>query len=272
MKSIRRIIAAVLACYLAAMAGVTIFQRRMIYRPPSRTDLVLGTALPIRATTETGLPVVAIYFPASSGHATMVHFHGNAEQLADTVPIGRTLRAKGLGFFAVEYPGYGAANGATPTESHIYEVAEAALHHLHDVLHVPIGLTMIEGHSLGSGVAAEMARRGQGGRLVLVSPFTSMISVASMAAPFFPVSLLLLDRYDTLAKAPQLRLPVLILHGRNDKLVPVAMGERLAERIRGSTLAIDEGAGHNDLLGSKWYVDQVVRFADGAQAAFNKYR
>jgi uncharacterized protein len=261
-RRLRRIAAVLVGGYVVAMLVVMLLQRRLIYRAPAPVAVAAATdARMVRATTATGLPVVALYFPAVGDYATVVHFHGNAEQLADMVPLGRRLHRSGLGFFAVEYPGYGLASDAAATEDHLYAVAEAALKQLRDELHVPTERTIIEGHSLGSGVAAEMARRGHGGRLVLVAPFTSMVDMAKRAMPYFPVRWLVRDRYDTLAKAAEIRVPTMILHGGRDEIVPLEMGRRVAERIAGAKFVVDEEGGHNDLVGSDWHVEQVVGFA-----------
>lgn len=267
MKRALEILVALAGCYLAVLIALFCLQRRLIFPAPAPRDVVVsGDARLVQISTATGLPVFAVYFPAAAGHSTLVHFHGNGEQLADTLPVGRMFQAHGLGFFAVEYPGYGAAASATATEPHLYEVAEAALHHLHDVLQVPVERTIIEGHSLGTGVAAEMARRGLGAKLVLASPFTSMADVAALAVPWLPVRGLVRDRFDTLAKASAIHVPTLIVHGRRDELVPLAMGQLVAANIRGAALAVDDEAGHNDLVGSDWYIAQIVRFADAATA------
>ena len=87
---------------------------------------------------------------------------------------------------------------------------------------------MLQGQSLGSGLAAEMARRGLGGRLILISPFTSMASLGQRFFPWLPVAPLVRHRFDTLSKAPGIGVPVLIVHGTEDELVPFSMGEELA--------------------------------------------
>jgi hypothetical protein len=206
-QRLRRVVLVLGGCYLAAMLVVTALQRRFIYQPPAPVAIDAPDATIVRTSTARGLPVVALHWPAANGKPTIVHFHGNAEQLADVLWLGRAFHRRGLGFFAVEYPGYGEARAATPSEPHLYEVAETALVHLRDLLHVPAQRIVIEGHSLGTGVAAEMARRGLGARLVLASPFTSLTEIAARVLPIFPTRWLVRDRYDILAKAPELRMP-----------------------------------------------------------------
>ena len=261
MRRVVRVVTMLAVAYLAAMLGVFALQRRLLYMPPSPEVPAIPGATLVRTETRTHLPVVAIYLPAAAGMKTVVHFHGNADQVANEHEIARSLHVLGLGFYGIEYPGFGVATGASPTEENIYAVADAALVHLREVMRVPKEQIVLQGHSLGSGVAAEMAVRGHGSWLVLVSPYTSMIDMARRVSPIFPVMLLLRDRYDTLGKASRLRLPVLILHGRQDEVIPVEMSERLAAAIAGCKLVIDEASSHNDIFGAKGYASLVADFS-----------
>jgi fermentation-respiration switch protein FrsA (DUF1100 family) len=108
------------------------------------------------------------------------------------------------------------------------------------------GPIILWGHSLGSGVAARMASEGRASALVLESPFTAAVDVAANAYPFFPVRLLMRDRFDTLALVPRIQVPVLILHGTEDQAIPFAMGATLARAFgRRATLVPVLGADHN---------------------------
>ncbi len=159
-----------------------------------------------------GTTVYALYAKAPEKAPTLVHFHGNGEDLAGQAWLVHRLRMAGIGAYAVEYPGYGLAAGAPLGEEPIYDAAEAALEHLRTRLGVPRESIVLEGQSLGTGVATEMARRGLGARLVLLSPFTSMVDMAARVAPFLPTRWLVRDRYDTIHKAPALRMPALVVH------------------------------------------------------------
>jgi alpha-beta hydrolase superfamily lysophospholipase len=184
-----------------------------------------------------------LYF---EGKRVVVWFHGNGEDLADAVPMVSLLRTLGVGVLAVEYPGYGVAGG-TPSEQGSYAAAESALSWLRTERGVDDARVMLLGQSLGSGVATEMARRGHGARLVLISPFTSIAEMARRLFPFFP-AWFLRHRFDTLSKAPSISLPVLILHGTEDEVVPFSMGEHLARAFPQARLVAIPGGQHNDLL------------------------
>jgi fermentation-respiration switch protein FrsA (DUF1100 family) len=104
------------------------------------------------------------------------------------------------------------------------------------------------GTSLGTGVAAEMASRGRGAELVLVTPYTSIPALVTNVVPMVPAGLLLADHFDTLAKASRIRIPTTIVHGDADEIVPFWMGERIAQSISGARLVRVPGGHHGDLF------------------------
>ena len=190
--------------------------------------------------------VVALYAHAPPGQPTVAYLHGNGEDLAHIAPLVAKLREERLGVYAIEYPGYGIAAGE-PTEQSVYDVADRALVHLHGALAVPAADVVLMGRSLGTGVAVEMALRGHGARLVLVSPYTSIDALAHHFTGL-PGSPLVDDHFDSFAKAPHIALPVLVVAGTADTLVPSWMSAELALQFRGATILWVRGAHHNDLF------------------------
>lgn len=189
-----------------------------------------------------------LHWPASSaGAPTIVMFHGNGQTIFHGLPMGAELHQRGCGVLLVEYRGYGTHYGDPPSEDMLYEDGEAAIAWLaargvtNDALHV-------FGWSLGSGVAAEMAARGHGSRLVLVSPFTSITNMGKRFAPFLPMSLLMSHRLDTIGKAPKIRQPTLVLHGDADELIPFTMGEEVAAALPDAKLVRVARGHHADLF------------------------
>jgi pimeloyl-ACP methyl ester carboxylesterase len=250
--------------YLALCVLVFTMQRALIYPAPKSSLKSLPERLGFgHVTCADGARVDVLYLPAPEGAPTVVHFHGNGEQLLNQVGLGETLRAKGLGFLAVEYPGYGATPGS-PTEDGIYQAAEAALAMLRAKA-VPPEQTVLSGRSLGTGVAVEMARRGHGARVILVSPYTSMVDMGRKTFPFLPAVLLVRDRFDSEDKAAGIPVPVLVLHGEEDTLIPVEMGRRLGQRFPHATVVTAPGAGHDDVQEREGtgLVDRMAAFALG---------
>ena len=229
----------------AAYAG----QGALIYPVRGRGDMpaVAGARLE-RIAGPDGSTVFALHVPAPPGAPTLVHFHGNGEELASLDRLLSDLREAGLGVYAVEYPGYGLSRSGTPSEPALYAAADSALRHLRDKLGVPKSETVLQGQSLGTAVAVEMARRGYADKVVLISPFTSLPDLAARVLPFLPARQLVRDVYDSLAKVGGLDLPVLAIHGDRDEVVPFEMGRRIAKRLRRGRFVVIEGGHHNDLF------------------------
>ncbi|MBZ4396027.1 alpha/beta hydrolase [Myxococcus sp. AS-1-15] len=244
--------------YVALCVAAFVFQRSLLFPAPKAATLLPAAHGFSRLPLSAGAYVDLLQLPGPEGAPTVVHFHGNGEQLLDQLDLGLFLQANGLGFLAVEYPGYGASPGA-PSEQGIYAAAEAALALLR-TQGVPPERTVLSGRSLGTGVAVEMARRGHGARIMLVAPYTSIPDMAATMLPFLPTSLLVRDRFDTLSKARGLDLPVLIIHGEQDTLIPVEMGRQLGTRFPRATVVTVPDAGHNDVL-ERSGPDRVQRMA-----------
>jgi uncharacterized protein len=247
--------------YLAA--GVTLFfnQRSLLFpRPQLAMEPWIPGASVIRIETPGEDAVFAIHLPARPGQPTIAHFHGNGEQLAGMAALAEAQHAAGFGFFAVEYPGYGLAHNGRPSKRSIFKAADTALRYLRDQLSVPKERTILQGQSLGSAVAAAMTARGFGAKLVLISPYTSMADLGQHAYPLFPVRLLVLDRFDTAALAPKISIPVLIVTGAEDEIVPSEMGERLSRLFPNARFRRLAGRHHNDILGEPALFDEIFEF------------
>ncbi|MDF8263806.1 alpha/beta fold hydrolase [Luteipulveratus flavus] len=188
--------------------------------------------------------VASIARTADPAAPTVVYLHGNGSDLTTVHPLADLLRGQGVTFVAVEYPGYGRMADRPATETGIYDTVDAMLHHLsaaHDICR-----PVLVGESLGSAVATEMAVRGHGERLVLISAFTSMLAMFRRRAPGYP-KLLLRDRFDTLAKIEAVTLPTLLIHGSADVLVPPRMSLQLASRLTQVQRVVVPGRGHSNL-------------------------
>jgi alpha-beta hydrolase superfamily lysophospholipase len=255
-------------CYLGLMGVAFAVQRSVLFPAPRSPSQELPQRPGFRRLSPPGGPVVdMLHLPAKPGMPTMVHFHGNGEQLAYLDELGEALNERGLGFLAVEYPGY-ATNPGVPTEEGLYRAAEVALADLR-ASGVGPESTVLSSRSLGGGVAVEMAKRGHGARMVLLAPFTSVVDMANLVFPFLPTRLMVRDPFDNAAKAPGITVPVLILHGDQDEVIPVEMGQRLGRLFPNATMETIPGARHNDLLERTWpvLVDRVAAFARAGPAA-----
>jgi fermentation-respiration switch protein FrsA (DUF1100 family) len=252
--------------YALLMLGAYAGQGRLIYprRGGGSVPELAGARLEALEG-KTGRKVFALHAPATDGAPVLVHFHGNGEELADLMGFVALFQARGVGVFAVEYPGYGLSRDNEPNETRIYEDAEVALRHLIDEKRVSRERIVLSGQSLGSGVAVEMARRGLGARLLLFSPYTSMIDMANHYLPILPNRWLVRDLFDSVEKAPHIRAPVFVVHGTDDEVIPFAFGKKLADSFPKVRFLELERGRHNDLFvrGGEALLDEVTKFCRG---------
>jgi pimeloyl-ACP methyl ester carboxylesterase len=269
MPSFRRILSLVLgsalAGYACLVALVFAMQERFIFPAPSpaETPTLTAPGRLLHTGTQAGECVAAWLPPPDQSAPVVVFFHGNGEQLSDVIGWSEALQHRGVGVLAAEYPGYGLCGG-TISEDGIYAAAEAALRHLREQLGVPASRTVLAGHSLGTGVAAEMAARGHGSRLVLISAYTSMAQMGARLMPWLPARFLVRHRFDTLSKSPMLALPALVLHGTNDRLIPLAMARAVAAALPDAELRVIRDGDHEPQRSHRpMLADCVAAFARG---------
>jgi hypothetical protein len=248
LRRIARRLFLVLVATAALAFGARVAARSFLFPTQDLRVLALPPELVETATRASdGTRVRMLELPAPAGAPTVVHFHANRETVEGVADFARRLHAAGLGVLLAEYRGYGASRDGSPSEEGLYADGEAAL----DVLAargIGPARVILSGTSLGTGVAAEMARRGRGSRLVLVAPYTSIPDLVTDVAPLLPARWLVPDHFDTLAKAASIRVPTLVVHGDADEIVPFWMGERLASAIAVARLVRVPGGRHGDLL------------------------
>jgi alpha-beta hydrolase superfamily lysophospholipase len=198
-----------------------------------------------------GQQLHAWYLASPDANAPAVlYLHGARWNLTGSATRIERWRRLGFSVLAVDYRGFGRSAAVAPTEAYAYEDAEAAWNYLATL--APGKPRFIVGHSLGGAIAAELARRHpEASGLVLESTFTSVQDMVDQSAwGFLPVSLILTQKFDTLSKIGQVKMPVLITHGTRDSIVPFAMGERLFQAANSPKRFIKvEGAGHHNLSG-----------------------
>ena len=145
----------------------------------------------------------------------------------------------------VGYRGFG--NPGAPSEQGLYNDARAALGELHK-RGVPDKAIVLYGESMGTGVATQMATEINAAALILESPYTSVPDVGADRYPVVPVRWILRDRYDSLSKISSVHMPLLLLHGEQDQVVPVRFGKQLFAAANDPKQAeFVPDAGHNDV-------------------------
>jgi uncharacterized protein len=234
---------------LVALAGY-LAQRKLMYFPdrarvqPAQVGLANVEERVLK--TPDGERVIAWYGKARPGQPTLLYFHGNGGSLSIRAERIRRFMNEGWGVYMMTYRSYGGSTG-TPTE--VNNVADARLAYGALVLEgVAPNSIILYGESLGTGIATRIAVERPVAGLILEAPYTSIVDVGTQAYPFLPVRRFLLDRYETVKYIGNVKVPVLILHGERDGIVPVAMGRELARLANDpKRLVVFPDAGHDDL-------------------------
>ena len=229
MSLLAKLLVAGLCVYGLICLGAYLGQRRLMYFPDrSRTQPVQAGLPEVEERvlkTPDGERIVAWYGKARPGEPTILYFHGNAGSLAARAPRIERFMGEGWGVYMMSYRGYSGSSG-NPSEA--ANVADARLAYGALLLEgVEPSSLILYGESLGSGVAVRIAAERQAAGLVLEAPYTSIVDIAANAYPFLPVRSLLVDRYESSKYIAQVHMPLLVLHGERDGVIPVAMGREL---------------------------------------------
>ncbi|WP_027521935.1 alpha/beta hydrolase [Bradyrhizobium sp. Ec3.3] len=215
--------------YLAGLVVLYVRQRDMLFPIPP-----VGRTLPDAAgfpeaeehvlTTSDGEKVIIWHVPAKPGRPVILFFPGNGDFLAGLVSRFRAMTADGTGLVALSYRGY-AGSGGAPSEQGLLRDAAAA--YAFTTARYAAERIVVWGFSLGSGVAVAVASEHPIGKLILEAPYTSTVDVAASAFWFVPVRLLMRDRFRSDERIARVTVPLLIMHGANDLVIPIVFGERL---------------------------------------------
>lgn len=251
-----KILGATVAIYVALLGLLYVFQRALIYLPDKTRPTPASAGVPemqeVTLNTDDGLELVAWWRPpARPGAPVLAYFHGNGGHIGYRGYKVRPYLDRGWGVLLTTWRGY-SGNPGKPGEAGLHADGRAALAFLDRAGVAPRQLVLY-GESLGGGVAVALAAElGDNGSppsaLVLEAPFSSLADVAAGHYPIFPVRLLIRDRFDSLKTLGRNRAPVLVIHGENDRIIPVAHGRRMLEAAGAEAVGrFIAGAGHNDL-------------------------
>ena len=200
----------------------------------------------VPVTTGDGEKLNAWWLPSDrSGGPVLLFLHGNAGNREDRLPILKGLYPTGLSTLILDYRGYGGSSG-TPTEDGLIQDGLAAYDWL--AASQPGRPILLFGESLGGAVAAQVALRRTPAGLILASAFTSVPDLAERLYPVPGLRRIVRTQFNTLAALRRLQLPLLIIHGERDEIVPFDMGETLMRESASpsKTLYAVPNAHHND--------------------------
>ena len=224
----------VILFYILLIIIVFFFQRNLLYHPS--VDNYLKDSLvteptkieKVKITTEDKIDLIGWFYNKNiKKFKTIVFFHGNAGSLRNRTYKLNHFKDLDVNFLIIAWRGF-SGNLGKPNEKGLYEDARSAVRWL-NMKGIQDKNIILYGESLGAAIAIEIAQNKRYAGVILESPFTSMINMGKKYYPFFPVSFLLKDKYESYKKINKVSVPVLIMHGKVDKIVPYVMGKKMYE-------------------------------------------
>jgi pimeloyl-ACP methyl ester carboxylesterase len=271
-----------LITYFLACLALWVGQNRLIFLPVAKLE---------RTPRDTGLDYEEVWIgvnpwqgktakvhgwwiPGSMGdRQVMLYLHGNGGNISYNLPAIEAFHSLGFSTLTIDYRGYGRSQGGFPTEAEVYRDAQSAWDYLVEIRGIEPHNIFLYGHSLGGAIALDLAvRQPQAAGVITDGTFTSLRAIVDRVPlyRFFPADLLLTQHFDSLSKLKILRIPLLLIHGTEDRAVPVTMSQVLYDKATvPKKLLIIPGAGHNDLIsvGGETYLRTLETFARLARKA-----
>jgi len=220
--------------YVLLLTVVFFFQRNLLYHPSVNNYLknqVVNEPTEIekvKITTEDKVELLGWFYNKNiNKFKTILFFHGNAGSLENRTYKLNHFKDLKVNFLIIAWRGF-SGNKGQPNEINLYKDAESAIKWL-KTKGINEKNIILYGESLGTGVAVEVAQNKKYAGVILESPFTSMVNMGKKYYPFFPVHFLLKDKFESHKKIKNISVPILIMHGEVDKIVPYAMGKKMYE-------------------------------------------
>ena len=239
------------------------FQRKFIFFPgklerdyafdlkDSCTELFLPTP--------DGAEINALFYRTPSDKA-ILYLHGNAGDLSSWQQVHHVIQqATGYNFLIIDYRGYGKSKGRI-SEDGLYIDAQTAYDYLLKQGFKKENI-VIYGRSIGTGVATHLAANNPSKALVLETPFYNFAKLAHKKMPYLLPRLILVYRFRNNKKINEVKAPLLIIHGTNDKTIPLAHGQKLFDEFKGEKkMVIVRDGQHNNLSGFPEYQKALEDF------------
>lgn len=258
-KAVRRGLMAVAVLagvgYLTPVVYLMANEKRMVFQPDQfggRAVVPLPDSLGLVAnrvsfTSADGASITGVIIPvADSAAQWLLYLHGNAGNITSSVlpQFYARWHALGLNILAIDYRGFGESESRAPDEKGAYADARAAYQWLRTTRGVPPERIILYGHSLGAGIATELALHVQAAALIVEGAFTSIPDLGAEIYPWLPVRLISSQRFENIEKIGHVAMPKLIMHASDDSIVPFMHGQRLFATARAPKEWVELKGGH----------------------------
>ena len=238
--SIIRLFCSLTFIYVCVVLFAHFCSNRMIFLP-QKPGYGPGPEI-IRIHSENGVEISALYLSNPNSEFTILFSHGNAVDLGDIRNFLKIMQIKGYSVFAYDYRGYGTSSGR-PSEKNAYKDIDAAYEYLVKQLNVSADRIIAHGRSVGGAVAIDLASRRKLAGLIIESSFVSAFRAVTR------IRVIPFDKFNNIDKIKKVKCPVLIIHGKDDRIIGLWHSEKLFEAANKPKLNLwIDGAGHNNLL------------------------
>lgn len=246
-----KILLLIAAGYTIVVLIVFLAQRSMLYLPNAAGRSLDVTPADagldyddVRLTTDDGVELHGWFVPGAS-RRVLLFFHGNAGDITHRLFSIQQFHDLGLSVLIIDYRGYG-ESGGRPTEHGLYRDAEAAWRYLTETRGVVAQDVVIFGRSLGASVASRLAATHRPGALIVESSFTAVPDIAQELYPWLPARWLTTLRHSTRDHVADVRCPVLVVHSRDDEIIPYHHAEAIFAAANEPKSLLTIRGGHND--------------------------
>lgn len=264
-----------LGVVIGATLFLVIFEKQFIYYPSAELAVeprALGLPFEeVLLDVEPGVKVHGWFIKAvkEPAAATILFSHGNAGNISDRLDRVLSLRGLGTDFLLYDYRGYGRSTGE-PDEDGTYRDGRAAYDYLVKTRRVDPGRIVLMGESLGCAISVELALDRPAAGLILEAPFASIAQMAGAIYPFLPLGAFVRTRYENQRKISRLKMPLLVIQGTRDEVIPVAQGRMVFDAAPQPKRFLPiPGAHHNDVyvMGGEPYRLALAEFIREATAS-----
>jgi fermentation-respiration switch protein FrsA (DUF1100 family) len=259
------IVRIVILAYVGLCIVLYLLQGRMVFQPTRQLDATpadLGMDYEdLWLTASDGVKLHAWFIPAANERGILLLCHGNGGNISHRVESAAIYRRIGLSVLMFDYRGYGKSEGS-PNEKGTYRDAQAAWEYLTGERRIAADRVIVLGRSLGGAVASHLAGRQAPAGLIVESAFSSVPDMGARLYPYLPVRRLSRYKYDTAAHVRNVRCPILVMHSRQDEIVPFEMGRKVFEAANEPKTFVEITGGHNDgyFVSVEAYTDTVRQF------------
>jgi len=258
-------ILAMVSFYILLLIVVFFFQRNLLYHPSidsylkDQTETEPAGIEKVKITTGDKIDLVAWFYNNDlKKFKTILFFHGNAGSLENRTYKLNHFKDLNVNFLIIAWRGF-SGNKGKPSEPGLYEDAESAIKWL-KIKGVNEKNIILYGESLGTGVVVQVAQGKNFAGIILESPFTSMVNMGKKYYPLFPIRFLLKDKFESYKKITNISVPVLIMHGEVDKIVPYDMGKKMYQL-----------ANEPKFFYSQKYGDHMIEYDEKLISALKKF-